>query len=79
MRREQQLIPRVLRSRDPHDGSADFDFNNVSFKSYANTARQPYADPSCGSHGFDSARANEFRYNSQALRRTTRVHCRTSK
>ena len=62
-----------------YDGSANFDFYNVSFKSYANTASQPYADPSCRSHGFDCARANESRYNRQAPRRTTRLHWRTSK
>ena len=42
-----------------YDGSPNFDFYNVSSKSYANTAGQPYADPSCGSHGFDCARAHE--------------------
>ena len=52
-----------------YDGSANFDFYNVSFKSYANTARQSYADCSCGSHDFDCARANESRYNCQAPRR----------
>ena len=32
-----------------YDGFANFDFNNVPFKSYANTARQSYADSSCSS------------------------------
>ena len=36
-----------------YDGSANFDFHNVSFKSYANTARPFYADSSCGSNEKD--------------------------
>ena len=60
-------------SRGP-SGSANLDFYDVSFKSYANTARPPHADPSRGYHGFDCARANESRYNCQAPRRTTCLH-----
>ena len=73
--REWQLIPWVLRTKTPaYDGSANFDFYNVSFKSYANTAREPHAGPSRGSHGSDCARANESGYNCQAPRRTTCLH-----
>ena len=57
----------------PYDGPTNFDFN-VSFQPYANTARQPLADPSCGPHGFDCARANEPRCNCQPPRRTTCLH-----
>ena len=56
-----------------------FKFYHVSFKSYTNTARQSYADSSCGSNGFGCARAHESRYNCQAPRRTIRLHWRTSK
>ena len=62
-----------------YDGSANFGFYNVSFKSSANIARQSYADSSCGSNDFDCARAHESRYNCQGLRRTTRLHWPTSK
>ena len=42
-----------------YDGSANFDFHNVFFKSYANTARQSYADSSCASNGFHCAGAHD--------------------
>ena len=58
-----------------YDGGTNVDFKNVSFKSYVTTARQPYADSSCGSNGFDCARAHESGHNRQASRRATRVHC----
>ena len=32
-----------------YNGPANLDFHNVSFQSYVNTARQSYADSSCGS------------------------------
>ena len=62
-----------------YDGSASFDFYNVSFKSYANTEGQPYADPSCSSHGFNCARTHESGYNCQAPRRAAHLHWRASK
>ena len=61
-----------------YDGSTNFDFNNASFKSYANAARQAYADSGCSSNGFERARVHESRYSWQALRRAARLHWRTS-
>ena len=62
-----------------YDGSAKFDFQNVSFKSYCGTARQCYADSSCGSNGLDCAGAHDSGYNCQALRKITGLHWRTLK
>ena len=84
MRQNPWETPRVLQLRNlcvhsAYDGCANFDFNNVPFRSYANTARQSYADSSCSSDGFDCARAHESRQNCQALRRAARLHWRTPK
>ena len=49
-----------------YEGSANFDFNNVAFKPYANAALQSHADFDCSSNVFDCARANESGYNYQA-------------
>ena len=57
-----------------YDASANFDFNNVPFKSYANAARQSHADSDCRSHGLDCARAYESRYILEASGRATRIH-----
>ena len=38
-----------------YGGSANFDFNNVSFKSYANATYQPHANSECSSNAFDRA------------------------
>ena len=60
-----------------YDCSTNFDFNNVPFKSYANTAHYSYADSSCSTNGFDWARAHESLCNCQASRRAARLHWRT--
>ena len=57
-----------------YGGSANFDFNNVSFECYANAAHQSHANSDFSSNGFDRARADESLYNRQALRRATCIH-----
>ena len=57
-----------------YDGSANFNFNNVSLESYADAAQQSRADSDCSSNGFDRARADESRYNRQASRGATCIH-----
>ena len=62
-----------------YDGSANFDFNNCSFKLHANATHQPHANSKCSSNAFDRARADEPGYSPQGSRRAACIHWRESK